>query len=162
MCCKVAFLAADPISKEAQAVLGVVTALYDSDREEPGRGLQLAMAREPIPPYVRWYFSLSYLLPMGRTRESLQQCMRGMEDDPLNFIGGFHYASALLARGSADAEETYLQQLSEFHSSHYQPYYLLALSQAIRGMHQKALTAAEKAHSLAPWSPTTGDFSRGS
>ena len=37
----------------------------------------------------------------------------------------------------------------------YQPYYLLALSQVIRGLHQEALRAGEKAYSLAPWSTTT-------
>ena len=45
---------------------------------------------------------------------------------------------------------------SEFHSTLYQPYYLLGLSQAVRGLHREALSAAEKAYSLAPWSTTTG------
>jgi hypothetical protein len=81
--------------------------------------------------------------------------MLGMEDDPLNFMGGFHYAGALLAAGNAQAGEAYLAQLSELHLGLYQPYYLLALSQAVRGLHKEALTAAEKAYSMAPWSTTT-------
>jgi len=145
----------DPTSQEAQAVLGMVAALYDFDWSEAQRRFQLAMAREPIAPYVRWYYSFSYLLPMGRAQESMHECMRGMEDDPLNFIGGFHYAGALLAAGNAEAAEAYIQQLSELHLGLYQPYYLLALSQAVRGLHQEALMAAEKAYSLAPWSTTT-------
>jgi len=78
-----------------------------------------------------------------------------MEDDPLNFIGGFHYAAALLAGGNTEAGEAYLRRLSELYSNLYQPYYLLSLSQAVRGLHKEALAAAEKAYSLAPWSTTT-------
>jgi tetratricopeptide (TPR) repeat protein len=78
-----------------------------------------------------------------------------MEDDPLNFMGGFHYAGALLAGGNTEAGEAYLRQLSDLYSNLYQSYYLLSLSQAIRGSHKEALAAAEKAYSLAPWSTTT-------
>jgi TolB-like protein len=146
----------DPASQEAQAVLGMVAALYDFDWNEAERRFRLAVAREPVPPYVRWYYSFAYLLPMGRTRESERQCSRGREDDPLSFIGGFHYASALLAGGNTEAGEAYLRHHSEFHTTLYQPYYLLALSQAVRGLHREALCAAEKAYSLARWSTTTG------
>jgi TolB-like protein len=145
----------DPVLQEAQAVLGMVAALYDFDWNEAERRFRLAVAREAVPPYVRWYYSFAYLLPMGRTRESERQCRLGMEDDPLNFVGGFHYAGALLAGGNTEAGQVYLRQLSELHVSLYQPYYLLALSQAIRGKHREGLTAAETAHSMAPWSTTT-------
>jgi TolB-like protein len=145
----------DPASQEAHAVLGMVAALYEFDWNEAERRFRLAMAREPISPYVRWYYSYTYLLPLGRSRESVQVCMRGIEDDPLNFMGGFHYAGGLLAGGNAEAGEAHLRQLSELHSDLYQPYYLLALSKAIRGLRQEALAAAEKAYSLAPWSATT-------
>jgi TolB-like protein len=145
----------DPTSQEAHAVLGMVAALYDYDYNEAERRFRLAMAREPIPAYVRWYYSFSYLLPMGRTGESVRQCMCGMQDDPLNFMGGFHYAGGLLAGGKAEAGEAQLRQLSELYPSLYQPYYLLSLSQAVRGLHKEALTAAERACSLAPWSTTT-------
>jgi TolB-like protein len=145
----------DSLSQEAHAVLGMVAALYHFDWKEAKRRFQLAMAREPVSPYVCWYFSFSYLLPMGRAEESVRECMRGMEDDPLNFIGGFHYAAALLAGGNTEAGEAYLRRLSELYSNLYQPYYLLSLCQAVRGLHKEALAAAEKAYSLAPWSMTT-------
>jgi TolB-like protein len=145
----------DPGSQEAHAVLGMVAALYDHDWNEAERRFRLAMPREPVPAYARWYYSFSYLLPMGRARESVRQCMLGLQGDPLNFMGGFHYAGALLAGGNAEAGEAHLRQLSELHSNLYQPYYLLSLSQVVRGLHKEALAAAEKAYSLAPWSTTT-------
>ncbi len=146
----------DPGCQEANAVLGMVAALYDFDWNEAGRRFRLATAREAVAPYIRWYLSFSYLLPMGRARESVQECMRGLDDDPLNFMGGFHYAGALLAGGNAEAGESHLRHLAELHFSLYQPWYLLALSKAVRGMHKDALTAAENAYSLAPWSKTVG------
>lgn len=145
----------DPECQEAHAALGMVAALYEFDWDEAGRRFRLATARAPAAPYIRWYLSFSYLLPMGQARESVQECMRGLEDDPLNFMGGFHYAGALLAGGNAEDGESYLRHLAEVHLSLYQPWYLLALSQAVRGMHKDALAAAEKAYSLAPWSKTT-------
>jgi TolB-like protein len=148
-------LGIEPASQDAEAVLGIVAALHDFDWNEAERRFHVAIAREPVAPYVHWYYSFSYLLPMGRSRESVYECMLGMEDDPLNFMGGFHYAGALLAAGNAQAGEAYLRQLSELHLSLYQPYYLLALSQAVRGLHKEGLAAAEKAYSMAPWSTTT-------
>jgi TolB-like protein len=148
-------LAIDAASQEAHAVLGMVAALYDFDWNEAERQFRLAMASEPVPAYVRWYYSFSYLIPMGRTQESVEQCMRGLQDDPLNFIGWFHYAAGLLAGRNAESGEARLRQLSESHPQLYQPYYLLALSQTIRGLQKEALPAAEKAYSLAPWSTTT-------
>jgi tetratricopeptide (TPR) repeat protein len=145
----------DTALQDADAVLGMVSALYDLEWQQAERHFRLAVAREPVSPYVRWYYSFSYLLPMGQARQSVQECMRGMEDDPLNFIGGFHYAGALLAGGKTEAGEAYLRQLAELHVSLYQPYYLLALSQASQGMQKEALTAAKTAYFLAPWSTTT-------
>jgi len=145
----------DPASAEAHAVLGMVAALYDSDWNEAKHRFQLALSREPVPSYVRWYYSYSYLLPMSRTQEAVQQCVLGLQDDPLNFLGGFHFSCALLAGGDAETGEAQIRQLSAVHSNMYQPYYLLALSQAVRGLRQEAITAAEKAYSLAPWSTTT-------
>ena len=45
------------------------------------------------------------------------------------------------------------------HSNLYQPFYLLGLSQSLRGLHAEALLTAEKAYTLAPWNTgTTGLF----
>ena len=115
------------------------------------------MAHEPVPPYVRWYYAFAYLLPMGRPRESVEQCTRGLEDDALNFIGGFHYAGGLLAGGNEEVGEAELRELCELHPNLYQPFYLLGLSQGLRGLHAEALAAAESAYLRAPWNTgTTG------
>lgn len=148
-------LAIDSNSEDAHAVLGMVAALYDRDWESARSSFQLATARKVVSPYVRWYYSFSYLLPVGQSVQSVEECLQGMEADPLNFIGGFHYAGALLAAGNSHAGQEYLRELSELHVNLYQPYYLLALTLAAERKQTEAVLAAEKAYELAPWSGTT-------
>jgi TolB-like protein len=147
----------DPLSQEALAVLGIVAALYDFDWKEAEYQFGRAMAREPIPPLVRSLFAFSFLLPTGRVQQAAEQCMRGLEEDPLNFSGRFRYAGMLLGMGNPAAGEAELQELCELHPNLYQPFYLLGMSQASRGFHADAQTSAEKAYGRAPWNTgTTG------
>jgi TolB-like protein len=149
----------DPASQEAHGVLGMIAAMYEFDWKKAERLFKLAMTREPVPTYVRWHYAATYLLLVGRVQESVEQCVRGLKDDPLSFTGRFHYASALLATGNDDTGEAELRELSAIYPNLYQPFYLLALSQSLRGFHGDALASAEKAYSLAPWNTgTTGIF----
>jgi TolB-like protein len=148
----------DPASQEAHGVLGMIATYYEFDWKKAERQFQMAMIREPVPSYVRWYRAM-YLLLVGRVRESADQCVNGLKDDPLNFIGIFHYAAALLAAGKDDAGEAELRELCALHPNLYQPFYLLSLSQSLRGFHAEALAAAENAYTLAPWNTgATGAF----
>jgi predicted Zn-dependent protease len=65
-------------------------------------------------------------------------------------MGHFHYAAALLAAGDDAAGEAELQELCALHPNLCQPFYLLGLSQSMRGLHAEARAAAEKAYTLAP------------
>ncbi len=151
-------LALDPASQAAHGMLGVIAAIYEFDWREAERLFKLAMAREPVPTYVRWYCA-TYLLLVGRVQESADQCVRGLKDDPLNFTGRFHYAAALLGAGNDDAGEAELRELCALHPNLYQSFYLLSLSQSLRGLHAEALAAAENAYTLGPWNTgTTGVF----
>jgi TolB-like protein len=148
----------DGNSQEARGVLGTIASVYEFDWKEAEHQFKMAMTREPVPSYVRWYY-LVYLLLVGRPRESVEQCLRGLKDDPLSFVGHFHYAAALLAAGNDEAGEAELRELCAIHSNLYQPFYLLGLSHSLRGQHVEALPIAEKAYTLAPWNTgTTGLF----
>jgi serine/threonine-protein kinase len=144
-------LALDPCCQEAQAVIGTVAALYDFDWKEAENAFRGVMDREPVPPYVRWYYAYSCLFPLCRLLESDTQCIRGLKDDPLNFIGGFQYAGGLLAAGREEEGQEQLRELCALHPSLYQPFYLLGLSQALQGSHSESLANAETAYSLANW-----------
>jgi len=146
----------DPASQEAHGVLGLIATYYEFDWKNAERRFKMAMAREPVPIYVRWYYAL-YLLLVGRVQESAHQCVRGLKDDPLNFMGILHYAAALLSAGNDDVAEAELCELCALHPNLYQPFYLLSLSQSLCGLHAEALAAAENAYALAPWNTgTTG------
>jgi hypothetical protein len=63
------------------------------------------------------------------------------------------------AQGNDDAGEAELRELCALHPNLYQPFYLLSLSQSLRGLHAEVLAAAENAYTLAPWNTgTTGVF----
>jgi tetratricopeptide (TPR) repeat protein len=143
-------LVLNPASPEAHAALGFVAAVYELDWEEAERRFRQAISREPVSSVVRWHYAF-YLLLMGRHSESAEQCVRGLKDDPLGFMGRFHYAGALLAAGNVEPGEAQLRELCELHPNLYQSFYLLGLSQSLRGLHGEALDAAEQAYSLAPW-----------
>lgn len=146
----------DPASQEAHGVLGMIASVYELDWKEAERQFKMAMTREPVPIDVRWYHSM-YLLLLGRLRESADQCISGLKDGPLNFMGHFHYAAALLATGDDAAGDVELRELCELHPNLYQSFYLLALSQSLRGLHAEARATAENAYTLAPWNTgTTG------
>jgi TolB-like protein len=146
----------DADSQEAHGVLGMIASAYDFDWNEAERRFGLAIAREPVPPYVRWYYAF-YLNLVGRLKESTNQCVIGLRNDPLSLLVRFHYAVALLSWGRDDAGEAELRELCALYANLYQPFYLLGLSQSLRGSLADALITAEHAYSLAPWNTgTTG------
>jgi TolB-like protein len=148
----------DPASQEAHGVLGMIAASYEFNWREAQRRFKMAMTRDPVPTSVRWYYAL-YLQLVGRVRESVEQCLCGLKDDPLSFNVRFPYAGALLCAGDDEAGEAELRELSVLHPNLYQPFYLLSLSQSLRGSHAEALAAAQNAYTLAPWNTgTTGLF----
>ncbi len=139
-------------------MLGTIAADYEFDWRKAERLFQSATVREPVPADVRWHYANHFLLT-GRLEEAADQCLRGLKDDPLSFVGRFHYAAALLSAGKDEAGETELRELCALHPNLYQPCYLLGLSQSLRGLHAEALATVERSYMLAPWNnATTGLF----
>ena len=54
-------LETDPSLPEAQAMLGIVAAVFDYDWKEAERRFGLAMARDPVSPQVRYWYGGFYL-----------------------------------------------------------------------------------------------------
>jgi serine/threonine-protein kinase len=154
-------LTVDPESQEAHAVLGMVASFHEFDWEEAECQFRLAMAHEPVSPYVRWYYSFACLLPMARLREHAEESMRARRDDPLSFLGGFQYAWGLLSAGEVDAGEAQLRQQCELLTNIFQPFYLLGLSQMLRGAHREGLASAEASYAKAPWNMTASGLYAG-
>jgi serine/threonine-protein kinase len=144
----------DPSLTDAHAVLGMV-AVLDYDWNEAGRRFRLAMAREPIQPLVRDFYSLFYLAPLGRMEEAEEQLQRALQEDPLNLLFRATLGWYLLAAGRLTEGESILRQVLELDENFWLPYIWLGAYRAIEGRLSDALRFTEKAYSFASWNLTT-------
>jgi eukaryotic-like serine/threonine-protein kinase len=135
---------------DAHAVLGMAEVL-DYDWTEAGQHFRLAMAREPIPPWVRMFYGEFYLAPLGRIKEAEQENDRALREDPLNLLIRSVSGQYCLASGRVSEGQAIQRQVSELDESHFIPQIWLAGSYAARGLIAEATACAEKARSLAPW-----------
>ena len=143
----------DPSLPEGHAMLGLVAALYDYDWQEAARRFERAMAGEPVPSEVRRYYALYYLLPVGRSAEAAEECARALQEDPLNLMGRLRLAQCLRAAGrNADAARE-LRRVLELDETLWFTHFILGLDHLVDGQRAEALTYAQRASALAPWSP---------
>jgi TolB-like protein/predicted Ser/Thr protein kinase len=141
----------DPSLPEAHAMLGIVAGVYDYDWKETERCFHLAMAHDPVPPRVRQWYGVMYLLPIGRAEEAVQQCEQGVQEDPLNVIARTSLGVALLnVQRVADAQAE-LHKVLEFEVNHPSPSLFLTLTYARQEKWTEALHIAEKAFPMLSW-----------
>jgi serine/threonine-protein kinase len=146
-------LALDPSIPEAHALLGVVAATYDYDWTEAGRRFRLAMAGEVVSPDVRRLYASFYLLVTGRPLDAAEELQHLLEDDPLNLRLRLRLAACLQAAGrDADALLQY-REILELDEGYWFAWMALGSLHAAYGRFFDALSCAEKAYALAPWSP---------
>jgi eukaryotic-like serine/threonine-protein kinase len=86
----------DPDLPEAQAMLGVVAALFDYDWLEAKRRFQLAMAHESLPWFVRFAYAAWYLTFVGRYDEAVSEFRGALQADPLNAPALVAFANTLI------------------------------------------------------------------
>ena len=147
----------DPSLPEAHALLGIMAAVYDYDWKEAERRFRLAMSRDPVPPLVRGWCGYWFLALIGRPLEAAAEQERALQEDPLNVVFRFHLAASLSAAGRYTDGDAQLRHALELDENYWVVRYFLGLSLAAQGRLAEALTCAEKAYSLAPWSAwTTG------
>jgi serine/threonine protein kinase/Tfp pilus assembly protein PilF len=143
-------LAIEPSLPEAQAMLGIVSAIYDYDWKEAERQFQLAMSHDTIPPIVRVWYGYFYLILIGRPRDAVEELKRALREDPLNITFRYSLMVCLLAAGKTEDALEEGRQILELDQSFSVAYPLLSLVQALRGEFSEALSFAEKAYALAP------------
>jgi len=141
-----AALEIDPSLSEPHAILGIVAGTYDRDWDEAARHFRLAMAREPVVPYVRWLRG-ELLVQMDRFREAAQAME---QEDPLHLLCRVGLASCLYAEGKIAEAFEQLRQVMEIDESNHYPYWYLSVMQALQGMVTEALASSERAYSRAP------------
>ena len=141
-------LRVDPSLPEAHAMLGVCAGMEYRWREAEGHWA-LAMASEPVPRDVLFWYGNHYLLPSGRAVEAVKVESPVLDEDPLNLLYRRLYAIALQHAGRLADAETELRRLLEIDEM---PPALGTLGSvfAQQGRFEEALAVTERAHALAP------------
>ncbi len=143
-------LALDPLLPEAHALLGIVAGVYDYDWKEAERLFRLAMAHDPVPPRVRQWYGVMFLLPMGRTEEAVEQAEQGLKGDPLNIAARIGLVASLFSLGRlSDAQAEFYKAL-EFEENNEWAFLFLALTYARQEKWTEALHFAEEANLMTP------------
>ena len=151
-------LALDPSLPEGLANLGRITAFYEYDWEEAGRLFSLAMARDAAPPGLRQLYAL-FLLHTGRTRRGIEELERALQADPLNSYFRMILSAGLHIAGEDAQAAAECHRILEIDGSYFMASWILALIHLDGGNLVESTLAADKAHSLAPWSlPVAGQL----
>jgi serine/threonine-protein kinase len=142
----------DPTLPEALATLASCVMTDDYNWKEAERLFKLAMAREPIPPAVRFLYG-EYLFYTGRPEAALKEMEPLLQEDPLNLLVRNGSAAFLLYAGRDRDAEREIRLILELDENYFLAYYFLCAVQHVRGEFAEALASAEKAYALAPWHP---------
>jgi serine/threonine protein kinase/Tfp pilus assembly protein PilF len=141
----------DPSLPEAQAMLGIVAAVFDYDWKESGRRFAMAMARDPVPRQVRAWYGVFYLWPIGRIQEAVEELERACKEDPLDAVCRSTLATGLLALRRYEDANREIRKNLELDENLPLAHYYLGVSYVSQGRYEEALACAERSHSLAPW-----------
>ena len=145
----------DPSLPEAHAMLGTVAGVYDYDWNEAERRFRLALAYDPVPPIVRHWYGYFYLLPVGRTEESVAQQRQELKGDPLNVLARIGLNASLIGVGRLEEAQAEAHKILELAENQAIASYVLAVTYARQENWTEALYFAEKgATALRP--PTIG------
>jgi serine/threonine protein kinase/Flp pilus assembly protein TadD len=145
----------EPLLPEAHALLGVWDGTFSYNWVEAERRWQLAMAREPVPRDIRFWYGNHYLLPLGRPVEALEAMAYDLEGDPLNLLYRHHRARALRHAGRLGDAEAELRKVLDLDENFPPALETLGAICTQQGRFQEALAVTEKAYALMPWAKVT-------
>jgi TolB-like protein/Tfp pilus assembly protein PilF len=139
----------DPSLAEGQAMLGYVAAFLEYDWKEAERRFGLALARDPVPVFVRLYYAMGCLLPTGRAAEALRQIDLGLQEDPLNGTLRMNRVACLAAAGRDEEAAEGLRAVLDFNPAVAFAQGSLAAHHTSRGELALALERCETSYALA-------------
>jgi serine/threonine-protein kinase len=137
----------DPTLAEPHALLGLLAATVEYDWSEAARQFHLAMTREPVTPYVRWFHG-QYLTQIGRLHEAVDEMERMLDEDPLHVLCRSQLSGSLYAIGRRADASRQLQQALEIDEDFWVAHWYRAISEVLEGALSEARAAAERAYSL--------------
>jgi TolB-like protein/Tfp pilus assembly protein PilF len=140
-----------PFEPMSHAVLGAIAASHDYDWEEAAEQFRLATTPQSLPPAVHDLYAISYLLPLGRFEEAIEQQAKAIAQDPLNIFWRTRQFIPLLAAEKYDRAIVEARKTLEF-DEHFLAHWVIALAQFFQGNFAEAREAGEEAVRRAPWS----------
>jgi len=143
----------DPHLSEAHGLLGVVAGMYEYDWRVAERHFALALGANRVPHFTRSFYAQYYLLPLGRTREAIEQMQRVLEPDPLNVLYRSLLGLALHAAGDTERSNQELAKGLETEGAQWAIHAFSMHNHLAAGKVDEARAAAESAYRLAPWQP---------
>ena len=138
----------EPCSPQAHALLGMIASTYDFNWQLVEREFRLALATEPVPPFVSDVYGAFYLLQIGRVEEGGLQIERALRCDPLNLMFRTQYGIFLLATEQDEHATALFLQVIESDPTYPLSCVWLSITYALRGQVAEARHYAERAHAL--------------
>jgi tetratricopeptide (TPR) repeat protein len=108
------------------------------------------MAAEPVPPTVRANYA-SYLLPLGRAGEAIEQARLALESDPLSMLCHLLMVGSLTFAGQYREAIECVRRAMEIDADFYPLWSNLGVAQMAAGFAQEAITSFQRLVELAPW-----------
>ena len=144
-------LAIDPTNSDAHSVLAMVAAVCDYDWKVSEAHFRKAMAVEPVPPLVRYRYAISYLLPLARCPDAIEQSRLTLETDPLSMQAHFGMALSMVAAKRYQGAIEYARRALEIDADNHFIWYAIGRAQSGAGLIQEAIASYRRVVELAPW-----------
>jgi TolB-like protein/DNA-binding winged helix-turn-helix (wHTH) protein len=125
---------------EAHATLGEVKASYDWDWASAEREFKRALELNPGSPTPHYWYSYSYLTPIGRHAEAVAEMKRALELDPLSLMTSTNLAGRFLASRQYDQAIDQLRKTLELDPDFGPAHDYLREAYLQKGMYDKAIT----------------------
>jgi serine/threonine protein kinase/Tfp pilus assembly protein PilF len=133
---------------EAHTSLAMINLHYDWNWPAAEREFQLALGLNPNYANAHHWYS-HYLLPMGRTDESLAESRRALELAPFDLIINVHLGWHYLYTAQYDLAVDQFKKTLEMDQNYVQTHWYLGLTYEEKGMHGEAVAELQKALALA-------------
>jgi TolB-like protein/Tfp pilus assembly protein PilF len=143
----------DPDLAEAHGFSGAIAGLYDLDWKEAERQFRLAMATENVQWQVRSWYSIFFLLPLGRFEEARRESELVLQENPLSQICHWSLATTLQALGEYGKALSAFEKSVELDPQFWLGWTHLGLLHAVQGGYSAALHCAETSRALFALSP---------
>jgi serine/threonine protein kinase/Tfp pilus assembly protein PilF len=124
---------------EAHATLGEIKATYDWDWESAEREFKRALELSPGSPVPHYWYSFSYLQPMGRQAEAVAEMKRALELDPLSLIINTNLGGVLVNARKYDEAIEQLKKTIELDPNFAPAHAYLSGVYVQKGMYQEAI-----------------------